>query len=494
MNMTIAQIYLELSRRTPLETNLPMDYRRDIQSMKLISNQDEVKDSSILYIHLSEVKMEVTEGYYIKCPEISDPIQLVNLVQEVFSFLHAVKNEIQMIAVQKQNYSELLKYVEQKLGLAMLLVDKNLHYLAETSSYRKINFEWMGNYEDITIEWINVLEQDDGFMDAINHFGAFAFHLAEEDTDSLKAQISYCYNVRVNEEYEARLLLQCLDKVCFYGGLDWADEIGSLIAVIFAINYDQISQTSEAFRFYELIQELAEDQPVNPEEIRQILSKSKWETTDRFQVYLFQSQQKENETINLRYYQTVINTFMNECCVFESDRRICCVRNISRTDNIYQDIRQQLSEFLRENLFLVGISNEFQDLLQLKYYYREAKEALVLGQSQNNTSWSLYYKDYELSFMLKLMREALPPSEWLHPAIRILMDYDEKEGTELVHTVFTYMKYQYNITHTAQALFIHRTTLLFRLQRIQLLTGLDWDSMKDKALLSMNYMMMEHEG
>ncbi len=54
-----------------------------------------------------------------------------------------------------------------------------------------------------------------------------------------------------------------------------------------------------------------------------------------------------------------------------------------------------------------------------------------------------------------------------------LARYDEEHNSELVHTITAYFDHHANISQTAEALFIHRNTLLYRLERIQELTGQD---------------------
>jgi purine catabolism regulator len=54
-----------------------------------------------------------------------------------------------------------------------------------------------------------------------------------------------------------------------------------------------------------------------------------------------------------------------------------------------------------------------------------------------------------------------------------LARYDEQHNSDLVHTITAYFDHHANISQTAEALFIHRNTLLYRLERIQELTGQD---------------------
>jgi purine catabolism regulator len=54
-----------------------------------------------------------------------------------------------------------------------------------------------------------------------------------------------------------------------------------------------------------------------------------------------------------------------------------------------------------------------------------------------------------------------------------LADYDQQHRSALVETMNAYFNHHGNISQTAESLFIHRNTLLYRLDRIQELTGQD---------------------
>jgi purine catabolism regulator len=54
-----------------------------------------------------------------------------------------------------------------------------------------------------------------------------------------------------------------------------------------------------------------------------------------------------------------------------------------------------------------------------------------------------------------------------------LVAYDEQHNSSLVKTIDAYFDHHGNISQTAESLFIHRNTLLYRLDRIQELTRHD---------------------
>jgi DNA-binding PucR family transcriptional regulator len=54
-----------------------------------------------------------------------------------------------------------------------------------------------------------------------------------------------------------------------------------------------------------------------------------------------------------------------------------------------------------------------------------------------------------------------------------LLDYDAAKGTKLVETVAAYVECGGNYDATADALYVHRSTLRYRLQRLREISGLD---------------------
>lgn len=74
----------------------------------------------------------------------------------------------------------------------------------------------------------------------------------------------------------------------------------------------------------------------------------------------------------------------------------------------------------------------------------------------------------------------------MNDTIRPLLEYDRKKQSDLIHTFMTYQTFKGNVSQTARALFLHRQTLLYRLRRIESLTGLTLVDSDDSFLLEMS--------
>lgn len=76
----------------------------------------------------------------------------------------------------------------------------------------------------------------------------------------------------------------------------------------------------------------------------------------------------------------------------------------------------------------------------------------------------------------KLLLEDLARSADLSPFRELvlpLVDYDHKRRSDLIKTLSVYFETRTNASEASDRLFLHRNSLLYRLERIQELTGLD---------------------
>lgn len=69
--------------------------------------------------------------------------------------------------------------------------------------------------------------------------------------------------------------------------------------------------------------------------------------------------------------------------------------------------------------------------------------------------------------------------------LKPLLDYDLKHGTELVKTLEVYFNNCRNSVNTARDLFIHRNTLLYRLEQISKILDLDLNNNEQVLIIQL---------
>jgi DNA-binding PucR family transcriptional regulator len=75
--------------------------------------------------------------------------------------------------------------------------------------------------------------------------------------------------------------------------------------------------------------------------------------------------------------------------------------------------------------------------------------------------------------------------------LRPLQEYDRAHYGDLVKTLAAYLRHGGNSTHTADALFLHRNSLRYRLARIRAITGIDLDDTEGRLALQVAVLLLQ---
>lgn len=100
--------------------------------------------------------------------------------------------------------------------------------------------------------------------------------------------------------------------------------------------------------------------------------------------------------------------------------------------------------------------------------------------------------DEERSDNQRILDE-LAASPDLRPFLDIvlpLVSYDQERGSGLVRTLSVYFETGANASEAADRLFLHRNSLLYRLERIQKLTGLDLRESESMLVLQLGLLAL----
>lgn len=141
---------------------------------------------------------------------------------------------------------------------------------------------------------------------------------------------------------------------------------------------------------------------------------------------------------------------------------------------------------IKHGLF-AGISNCFFDILQIRDYYKQALHAIEIGVTYENAPNLFLYKNYYLSHAVNIFQQKESLSAFCHPKLKILLDYDSKNHTDLAKTLYTYLIYERNSATTARVIQIHRNTLASRLKHIDSLVSIEYENPEERQYLIMSF-------
>ncbi|MFH0274291.1 sugar diacid recognition domain-containing protein [Vibrio jasicida] len=154
---------------------------------------------------------------------------------------------------------------------------------------------------------------------------------------------------------------------------------------------------------------------------------------------------------------------MNEIVVLKS------LRSSSNGDqSALESIQRRLTANQIDDVRL-AIGQRFDGAQQLPLSYQSAKQVLAVGRSSNPEQTMLGFSEYRLPVLLAPLADSWQ-GEQLAQAMATLLSAD-KSG-QLIKTLEAYFQANGNANDCAKALYIHRNTLRYRLDRISEVTGI----------------------
>jgi len=128
----------------------------------------------------------------------------------------------------------------------------------------------------------------------------------------------------------------------------------------------------------------------------------------------------------------------------------------------------------------ISLGNFFTGPGSIARSYRTAKTTMSVGKQRMPDQRSYYYQDLTLPVLLDSLRGGWQADELGRPLARL----KATDGNGLLRrTLAAWFRHNVQPSATAKALYIHRNTLEYRLNRISELTGLDLGNFDDRLLL-----------
>jgi purine catabolism regulator len=158
---------------------------------------------------------------------------------------------------------------------------------------------------------------------------------------------------------------------------------------------------------------------------------------------------------------------------------------LARTRRSVEEVRAAMMARAPGSVVSAGISHPATGLAALRDACREARDAVSIAAELGNRDQTTFYGDLKLYQLLlavkdrnfeqlrRFYRETLGP----------LAEHDERKGGELSRTLNGFFEANGNLAKAAAALDVHRNTLVYRLERISELTGLDLDDPDNRLVL-----------
>ena len=217
-----------------------------------------------------------------------------------------------------------------------------------------------------------------------------------------------------------------------------------------------------------------ENYRATPED-RTALARYDWREDHEYLVVFLQPIWQAGSVLDGSYLRCRLEGDWPESCVLPDGKDFAWVLNLTRGGVQPPAVREYLTAFIREHMLRAGLSNPMAGLSGLANLYQQSCAVLSIGLRKNPQRWLFSFGDYLLDYIFEKFSCELSAEQAIHRGVYRLMAYDAENATDYIETLKTYIAHQFNASLAAEELFVHRSTFLRRLHRIEEVGGLHLD-------------------
>lgn len=159
-----------------------------------------------------------------------------------------------------------------------------------------------------------------------------------------------------------------------------------------------------------------------------------------------------------------------------------------------QEQRNALQNMLRNYHLRAGISDRILDFFYFKTYYQQAIAALRFAKHMSDNSLLVSYDQYKYFQMLSDLPENWAANTYCSNVVWTIYEYDLENDTEYLKTLYHYLLAGRSVNAAAKALFLHRNTISYRVDRIRTLFSVELTDMQENFQLYHSCLILRYHG
>ena len=133
----------------------------------------------------------------------------------------------------------------------------------------------------------------------------------------------------------------------------------------------------------------------------------------------------------------------------------------------HANLNTLLKKFLADTSGIAGVSNGFTDLFGARIAYLQAESAIENGMITNPETELFYFQTYALISMVINSMGNLPAEAYFSEKLQNLIKHDKNGPISYLDTLRVFLRSSLSYSQTAEELYIHRSTVVDRISRIE---------------------------
>ena len=406
--------------------------------------------------------------------EQRDGMALFNALQEIYDRYDALDEALTDVIEHDRGYGAFIDLSTEYLGGLISIVDYDFNYVA---------------YSKGMTATAQIVDDRIGAEEMSEHLANPEFERVKYERDVFFYLMGenrlVCYNFYRNGVYIGRLVLERSGTSSEGSAVFFVRYLAGRLEVMIDRYGSFMREAGRRSAVKLALSGVLQNDVSGAASLPEALKAMGWEDGDRFVLIRLHPEFRHERVLHTGYFASLIEARWSQTAVVEFRDFIVILADLTRMPGD-RDIRSELSGFLREYLMLASFSREFIGCGRIPAAYRQTEIAFTIGRDRDPTRWSLHFDDYALAYWIRSGSAEFLPEEICSPALLRLISVDREKGTEYYPTLKALFRTGFNYSRAADALYIHRTTLINRAARMTELTGLDLDDPDTRLYLELS--------
>ncbi len=414
-------------------------------------------------------------------PRQLDQDALYNELQQLYDFYDEWENTCLQIVEKFQDFRNLIRYTYQCFRIPLCLLDNQFNIIASEHESES-PYALFADEGQINLDTVNDMISNPHFRDLETARGIFEF---DYDKNYL------LYNFRSGGKYCGRLVMAADAPEARERLSPVLEKLADCVEILLQrFGSFQFTSSVQTYLHSFLSDSLAGKVP-HLRDISRLGQNTGWSEDHSYLMLLFLPEHRLKRDLYPPYLISQVEERWRGACAVEHQGNVAMLLNLTLygPDKL-PDFYQSLAYLVRDGLMVAGCSRVFTGLREISLYFRQAVYALEFGRKKDSTRWYFRFNDYGLEYLLSYGAGIFKPEQVCHPALLTLREHDQQRQTSYYATLLMYFEQQFNMSKAAEKLYIHRSTFINRMERIQELTRLNLSDYDTRLYLELSFRLL----
>ncbi|MCD8053178.1 MAG: helix-turn-helix domain-containing protein [Lachnospiraceae bacterium] len=507
MKLSASLVAEELQATHSIEAGENLSLLPELEQLHFYTEPEELRERTIYIVTESTIptasfsvpdsSMLIFAGSYADritvCPAntcrlldpAASPALLMNTLTDIFSKYTMWKENLVNLRLNDSSIQAMLEASYPIFGNPLMVMGMDFTIIAKYFPEAAPFQESVYGSSEGTYAYITSVKQDPLYNQVRERNGFFLYPNPGSGVTSL------CVNIKKYDVTSYRLSLMDYVKPIHENLGFLLEDLAELIE--HALLHNTIRKASRDTTLHSLFLHILSDRTADHVTVSQKLDSLGWYSRNEYFCIVLKTTYLDQQNLTANAICTYVQNIIKSSCALPYKDNIAIFINMSQARLQVQDVTDKLAYFIRDSYLKAGYSRVMAGHMNLRRQYIQATLALDVGERKLPFQWIYQFNEIAFDYILEQSTRRLPGYMLGHENLLKLKAMDESSNTEYLRTLRVYLDNHLNAVQSARELYIHRSTFLYRLDKIKGILNSNLDDPNEILYLMLSFRFIDME-